>query len=140
MTYMLTARASVSVGGDGFTVQRQSKALVGMDGYSGKANFRYRLTRVTSVGAEYMREHFQFPGQFGQSDMNMYNLLFSTQMGRLWTLSAGKRRSISGERTAGLQSVALGSPAIAALLGVSTTVHTFAAKNWIPAYQAAKPL
>jgi hypothetical protein len=134
MTYLLSPRASLTVGGDGFTVDRQSKALVGMEGYSGKANFRYRLTRVTSVGAEYMREHFQFPGQFGQSDMNMYNLLFSTQMGRHWTFTlAGGAYQMD---VAGLQTVSL-DPAIAALLGVSTTVHTFAAKNWVPAGQAS---
>jgi hypothetical protein len=134
MTYLLSARASLTVGGGGFAVDRQSSALVGMDGYSARANFRYRLTRVTSIGAEYSRQHFQYPGLFGQSDMNMYNLLFSTQMGRLWTLSvaAGAYQM----NVAGLQTVSL-SPAIAALLGVSTVVHTFAANNWVPAGQAS---
>jgi hypothetical protein len=134
MTYLLSARASVTVGGSGFTVDRQSSALVGMDGYSARANFRYRLTRVTSIGAEYTRQHFQYPGQFGQSDINMYNLLFSTQMGRAWTFSLGG--GAYQMNVAGLQTVSL-APAIAALLGISTTVHTFAADNWVPAGQAS---
>jgi hypothetical protein len=132
-TYLLTARASLTVGGSGFTVQRQSSELENMLGYNARANFRYRLTRATSLGAEYTRQHFQFPGQFGHSDMNMYSLLFSTQMGRQWTFTLdGGAYQLN---VVGLQTVSL-DPAIAALLGVSTAVHTFAAQNWVPAGNA----
>lgn len=133
MTYLLTPRASISVGGEGFTVQYQSSALVGMEGYGAHANFRYRVSRLTSIGAQYARQHFQYPNFFGQSDMNLYTALFSTQIGRLWTLSANA--GAYQVNSVGLQSVAL-APAIAALLGVSSTVHIFASQTWIPAGQA----
>jgi hypothetical protein len=126
----LAARASVSVSGEGFTVQRQSSALIGVDGYGARARFQYRLSRLTSMGAEYDRQHYQYPGSFGSSDINMYNVFISTQLGRLWTLSLSG--GVYQVNTVGLQTVSL-NPAIAALLGVSTTVHVFAADNWLPA-------
>ncbi len=134
MTYLMTPRASISVGGEGFTVQYQSSALVGMEGYGAHANFRYRVSRRTSLGAQYARQHYQYPSFFGQSDMNLYTVLFSTQIGRLWTVSVNG--GVYQVNAVGLQSVAL-APAIAALLGVSSTVHIFASQNWVPAGQAS---
>jgi len=134
ITYLLTPRTSVSLGGDGFTIQRQSSELVSSVGYGARANIRYRLNRVTSIGAEYDRIHYQYPGAFGHSDINVYNLLYSTQMGRLWTFSLSG--GVDQVNTLGLQTVTL-APAIAALLGVSTTVHVFQAQNWVPSGQAS---
>jgi hypothetical protein len=133
MTYLLSPRMSFTLGGDGFTTQYQSSALVGVVGYGARAKFQYRVTRLTSIGAEYDRQHFQYPTYFGNSDINNYNMFVATQMGRYWTfsLSAGAFHT----STVGLETVAL-DPAIAALLGVSTTVHTFSAANWLPSGQA----
>ncbi len=133
MTYLLSARASVTLGGDGFTVQHQSSALVNTVGYGARGTFQYRVTRVTTVGAEYDREHFQYPGAFGHSDINVYNAIFSTQMGRLWTFSV--TGGVDQVSTQGLQTVSL-APAIAALLGITSTVHTFSAQNWVPSGRA----
>ncbi len=133
MTYLLTARASVTVGGDAFDVKRQSSELVGMDGYTARAKFQYRVSRATSIGASYDRTHYQYPNFFGHSDIDSYNFILATQIGRLWTFSLqGGAYQVS---TLGLQTVAL-DPSIAALLGVSSTVQTFAAKDWLPAGQA----
>jgi hypothetical protein len=107
--------------------------LVSSVGYGARGKFQYRLTRLMSVGAEYDREHYQYAGLFGSSDINMYSMLFSDQISRLWTfaLSAGAYQA----NTVGLETVSV-DPAIAALLGVSTTVHTYASENWIPSGQA----
>lgn len=133
MTYLLSARASLSVAGEGFTVQRQSSELIGVDGYGARARFQYRLSRRTSIGAGYDREHYQYPNYFGNANINMYTLSFGTQLGRLWTLSvSGGAYQV---KVLGLQTVEL-SPEIAALLGVSSEVHTFQADNWIPTGRA----
>ncbi len=134
MTYLLSARASLTVGGDGFMVRYQSGALVNTFGYGARASFRYRLTRTTSIGAQYQRQQFQYPGAFGQSDINSYHLLLSTQLGRLWTFSLSG--GMDQVNATGLQTVTL-APAIAALLGVTTTVHTYAASSWVPSGQAS---
>ena len=133
VTYLLSARASFTASGEGYTVQRQSSALVSMDGYGARGKFQYRLSRVTSVGVEYDRDHYQYQNFFGNSDINNYNAFVATQLGRSWTfsLSAGAYQV----STVGLQTVTL-APAIAALLGVSSTVHTFAADNWLPSGRA----
>jgi|SRR5579863_6000485 len=134
MTYLLSPRASVTLGGEGFTAQHQSSALVGVVGYGARAKFQYRVSRLTSIGAEYDRQHYQYPHFFGQADVNMYNVFLATQIGRLWTFSlSGGVYQVS---TVGLQTITL-DPAIARLLGVTSTVHIFAADNWIPSGRAA---
>lgn len=134
MTYLLSARASVSISGAGFYVDRQSSALIGVDGYNAQAKFQYKLSRTTSVGAGYTRSHYQYPNFFGNSNMNNYSVFLATQLGRLWTLSvSGGAYQVT---VVGLQSVAI-DPAIAALLGVSSAEHTFQAINWIPAAQSS---
>lgn len=133
MTYLLSARASVSLGGGGFYVHRQSTELIGMDGYNGTARFQYRVSRVTSLGAEYNRMHYQYPNLFGNSDINDVSAFFATQIGRLWTISIqGGAFQVS---TVGLQSVAL-DPAVAAILGVTSITQTFAANDWLPSGSA----
>lgn len=133
MTYLLSARASITVGGDAFDVKRQSAELIGMEGYNGRARFQYRLSRVTSIGAQYNRAYFQYPNYFGNSSMNNYSAFFATQISRLWTLSImGGAFQIN---TMGLTSVAL-SPAVAAILGVSSVIQTFTAKDWLPSGDA----
>jgi hypothetical protein len=133
MTYMLSARASMTLGGDGFDVHRQSAELIGVYGYDARARFQYRLSRATTIGGGYQRSHYQYPNYFGNADINNYTLFFATQMGRLWAFSVeGGAYQVS---TVGLQTVAL-SPSVAALLGISSTVTTFAANNWAPAGRA----
>jgi hypothetical protein len=133
LTYLLSARSSLSLTGQGFTTQYQSDALASVVGYLGRARYEYRVTRLTSVGAEYSRSHYAYPRYFGNSDLDNYNVFLATQIGRLWTFSLN-----GGEykvHTLGLQTVAL-NPAIAALLGVYSTVHTYSATNWLPSGKA----
>jgi hypothetical protein len=133
MTYLLTARTSFTVGGDGFLTQYRSGGLVSMDGYGARGKLQYRVSRLTSIGAEFNRQYFEYKAAYGNSDLNNYNVFIASQLGRSWTfsLSGGAYRV----DTQGLQSVAL-SPAVAALLGISSTIHTFTAVNWLPSGRA----
>ncbi len=129
MTYMFTPRASFTVGGDGFFVGYQSGELIGVDGWNARGRFQYRLSRLTSVGAEYQRSHYQYSGFFGNTDINNYTIFVATQLGRLWTFSLqGGAYQVN---TLGVQQVAL-SPSVAAILGVSTTDQRFVANAWLP--------
>lgn len=134
MTYLPTARSSLTIGGNGFTVKRQSNLLVGVDGYGAQASYEYRVSRMTTLGASYSRQHFEFPNFFGSSDTNSYQGVFATQFGRFWTLtvSAGVYQS----HVVGIQSVML-APQVAQVLGVSSTLQAFKATNWLPAGRAA---
>lgn len=133
MTYMLSARTSLTVGGDGFYVDRQSGQLIGVDGYDARARLQYRLSRRTSLGGEYQRSHYQFPKAFGNSDINNYSIYLASQLGRDWTFSLdGGAYQVS---TVGVQQVAL-SPNVAAILGISYSDQAFAVNNWLPAGRA----
>jgi hypothetical protein len=129
VTYLLSSRTSVTLGGQGFVMDRRSKLLIGMNGYGARASLQHRLSKVTSIGAGYERLHFQFPHLFGQSDTNSYQLFLATQFGRRWTFSvhAGAFQS----EVAGLEQVAL-DPNIAALFGVSSIIQTFYRNQWFP--------
>ena len=133
MTYLLSARSSLSLTGQGFTTQYASDALASVVGYVARGRYEYRVTRLTSIGAEYNRSHYGYPKFFGNSDIDNYSVFVATQVGRLWTfsLNGGEYRV----HTLGLQTVAL-DPAIAALLGISSSVRTYDATNWLPSGRA----
>ena len=132
VTYLLTPRTSISVGGEGYLVDRQSSALIGMHGYGAHASLQHKLSRVTTIGAEYSRQHFQFPHLFGQSDINSFQGMLATQLGRRWTVSL--QLGAYQTEVAGLQQVAL-DPNLAALFGVSAVTQTFYQNDWFPSGQ-----
>jgi hypothetical protein len=128
-TYLLSARTSFTVGGDGFTVRHRSKMLADVDGYVLRGSIQHRMSRTASIGVGYEHSHYDFPPAFGEADINSYRVFYGGQLGRFWTISlqAGLYRT----EVQGLQQVAL-DPNIAALLGVSSTIQTFYAVNQLP--------
>jgi hypothetical protein len=129
MTILTSARTSFTVGGEGYAVRRQSKLLVGMDGYSLHGFIQHRLTRSTSVGLGYEHTHFDFPKVFGESDIDAYQLLYATQFARNWTFNL--RGGVYQSQVQGLEQVNL-DPAVASILGIGSVTQTFYAKNVFP--------
>lgn len=121
-TYLLSSRTSVTVGGEQFLMRYQSAGLIGMDGYSMNGSIRHRLSRVSTIGAQYVHQHFEYPGIYGQSDIDSVEGFFSTQFGRRWTFSL--RAGGYQTQVQGVQSVAL-DPTIAAILGIGSIPRTF---------------
>lgn len=128
-TYLLSSRTSVTAGGEGYVVRYRASGLVGMNGYGLHGSIQHRLSRVTTIGAGYTHQHFDFPGAFGQSDINSYLGIFGTQFGRHWTLSL--QGGAFQVEVQGLQEVAL-DPAVAALLGVSRATQRFYDQGTFP--------
>jgi hypothetical protein len=133
VTLVESPRTSITLGGQGFDVWRQSPDLVGVEGYSAKGSIEHKLNRTTSVGFTYQRQHFNFPKVFGQANIDTGQLFLGTNLGRLWsvTINAGVFHS----EVSGLESVAL-NPVIAALLGQASTVQAFYKENIYPSGQA----
>ncbi len=129
VTYLLSARTSVSAGGSGFVVRQQNAGLVGVNGYSFRGAIRHRMSRVTSIGMEYTHSHYAFPGVYGASDINSYTGLYATQIGRRWKFSV--QGGAYQAEVAGVQQVAL-SPTIAALLGINNIAQSFYQEYWFP--------
>ena len=133
VNYIQSARNTFTFGGDGFGVWRKANGLIGMQGYNLRGSIYHRLSKVTTLGANYQHSHYDFPKAFGESDINSFSGTFATQLGQFWTVNVG-----GGAYTVevqGLQQVAV-DPVIAALLGVSTTQRTFYQKSIFPQWNA----
>lgn len=132
-SYQPTARTTITIGGSGYLVDHQSQGLVNVDGYTLHGSLMYRLTRDTSIGGEYSRLHYQYPGAFGQSDVNVYNGRITHNFGRQW--SASLSGGIFTADVMGEQSISF-NPVIAALLGVSSGIQAFETKSTLPSADA----
>jgi hypothetical protein len=129
MTYVQSARTSYSIGGQGFEVWRQSAALVGVQGYSARGTVEHRLSKSSSVGFTYSRQHFDYPRAFGQADIDTGQLMYGTNLGPRWQFSV--QAGVFHAEVKGLQAVAL-SPVIAALLGQSSVIQAFYREDIYP--------
>ena len=129
LVWQKTARLSFGVGGEGFLVRRSSLALAGLNGYSGRANVAYRVTRRQTISANYEYTYFDFQRQFGNTRMQSVALGYSIGLSRKWDFSV----QAGGIRLgfAGLTLVPL-DPAIAIIVGQPNAVVTFAHINYVP--------
>jgi hypothetical protein len=126
-------RTTFTFGGEGFGIWRKAPGLVGMQGYDLHGAIQHRIALRTTIGVSYQHSHFDFPKAFGESDINAYTGTLATQLGRFWT--AKVQGGAYQAEVQGLQRVAV-DPAIAALLGVSSTVQTFYRKSIFPQWEA----
>jgi len=133
VSYMLSPRTIFTAGGDGYAVYRQSRALAGVNGYNLRGAIERRLSRKTSIGAEYQHTHFDFPRAFGESTINMFEGMYSTMLGRHWTFSL--HGGVFQVQVEGLQRVSL-DPVVAALLGQTSGVQTFYRTSLYPSGEA----
>ena len=126
-------RLSFSFGGDGFIVRRKSPLLVNTDGYRGRGDVAYRLSKRQTVYASYSYEHFQFPRSFGYSDIDMGEFGWSVGLGPRTDFSIDG--GVARVQTLGLIQVAL-DPAVAAIVGYNYTITTNRRDVLIPIGQA----
>jgi hypothetical protein len=130
MTYVMSPRNSFSVGGEGYNVLRQSRSLIGLNGYTLHGTFEHRLSQRTSIGVTYSHYHYDFPSAFGESTINSYMGGFARGFDRnRWFLKV--QGGIMQTETEGLTTVTL-DPAIAEILGVPTIVETYYTKSTLP--------
>jgi hypothetical protein len=109
-----TARLSFSLGGDGFLVRRSSSALYGVTGASAHADVQYRLTRRSTIGANYTFTHFDYIGVLSSSNLQGFSGVYSMRLSR-WLEFSGSAGYFRVE-TRFIQNVPI-DPAIAALIG-----------------------
>ncbi len=132
LTYRLTHRLSLNIGGEGTLVRRQSTALYGMTGAVARGDLEYRLSRHSTLGADYRFTYFDYTRGFGNTDIQSVGLNYSTQFSPHVQLSA----RIGGARveSTSLTEVTL-DPAIAALLGESVAIQAAYRLNYVPDMQ-----
>ena len=114
LTFHKSARLSFNFGGEGDLVRRQSSALYGSTGASARADVEYRVTRHSTLGADYRFTHYSYTKGFGNTDIQSVGLNYSSQFTRHLQLSA----RVGGARVESLSlQVVQIDPAVAALLG-----------------------
>lgn len=132
LTYQLTHRLSFNVGADGSLVRRQSTALYGLTGAGARGDLEYRISRHSTVGADYRFTYYDYTRGFGNTYIQSVGFNYSTQFTPHLQLSA----RIGGARleTTSLAEVTL-DPAIAALLGESVAIQAAYRLNYVPDMQ-----
>jgi hypothetical protein len=132
LTYRLSPRLSFNLGGEGSLVRRQSTALYGMTGAVARGDLQYRISRHSTLGADYRFTYFDYTRGFGNTAIQSVGLNYSTQVSRQVQLSA----RIGGARleSNSLTEVTL-DPALAALLGESVSIQAAHRLNYVPDMQ-----
>ncbi|HTS46300.1 MAG TPA: hypothetical protein VMH05_00065 [Bryobacteraceae bacterium] len=129
VTWQKTPRLSFEADAEGFVVRRQYLALAGLNGYSARAGAAYRLTRHQTIGASYQQTHFDYQRVYGDAQLETAALDYSIALSRTLDLEVqmgGSRLNISG-----LNEVSI-DPAIAAIVGQSIAIVTFARVLYVP--------
>lgn len=129
VNFLKTSRTIFAAGGDGFWTRRQSSTLVGAQGYNLRGQVNHRFSRTTTAGAGFQHTHYDFGRSFGETDIDTYQLFIAKNVGRTWVVLV--RGGAFHAQVQSLRNVAL-DPAIAALVGINTTVTTSYRDNWLP--------
>ncbi len=134
LTYRQSSRLNFTLSGDGFTVHRASKALVGVNGYRATAQVTYRVSRRDQFGVGYNFTHFSFPRAFGASDLHGVSGNYGRKLapGLDITFSGGIYRI----ETLGANQVTL-SPEVAEILGQVSGYQAIYRINYVPQYSGA---
>ncbi|MEO7142704.1 MAG: hypothetical protein ABI165_04300, partial [Bryobacteraceae bacterium] len=129
LIYQKTARLSFSIGGEGNAIRQHAAGLVGLNGFSARADVAYRLNRKTTISADYSYIHYDYEGLFGSSDVHTAALGYSRTLNRNWQVAL--RAGAFQVETKGLQFVTL-DPAVAAILGQYSTIEAYYKKRVYP--------
>ena len=126
VTWQKSMRLSMNMAGAFLTNQRSSKSLYSMTGETAQGDIQYRVTRMSTVGALYEYERYNYRNDVGGTDIHIFAGSFSIRPTRRLEFSM-----VGG--VARLESKFLLAltvdPVIAQLLGITTTaqiVHTIA--------------
>ena len=133
LTFQKSARLSFSLGGGGSLIRYRSTALYGANGATAQADMQYRVTRRTTIGANYTFNHFAFPVVLSQTDIHGAVFSYSTRISR-WVEFSGYGGVMRVESKF-IQSVPV-DPAITALLGITTGTALTYQVNYLPSVRA----
>jgi len=114
--YRVNRSFTFQAGADAFSIYRQNKNLVGVNGYRATGGTQYTYSRRTIFFVTYDFTSFRFPRAYGDSAVHAVNVGGTHRLSKSWRLnySLGSARAES----LGVQTVTL-DPVIADLLGVS---------------------
>jgi hypothetical protein len=124
-----SARMSFYFSGDSFLTRRHSSALDGINGYMARGDVQYRLSRRTTIGANYTYMSYRFTRATGGTDIHGVSGTYSLRVSR-WTEISGYAGFMRAESKF-VQVIPI-DPAIAALLGISSAAQIVHKISTIP--------
>jgi hypothetical protein len=116
LIYQRSARLSFDFGGDGFINRRRSSDLYGVTGSSARGDVQYRISRRSTIGANYTFTHYSYTRVFSGTYIHGFSGTYAIQLSRHleFTGYAGVSHI---DNT--LEQVVPVSPVIAAILGIT---------------------
>jgi len=129
LIYQRSARLSFDFGGDGFINRRRSTALYGVTGASARGDVQYRLSRRSTIGANYNFTHYSFTRVFSGTYIQGFTGTYAIQLTKHleFTGYAGVSHI---DNT--LEQVVPVSPVIAAILGITSGLAVSHTLSYVP--------
>ena len=132
-TYQKSARLAFSATADGFLVHRQFSTLFGETDYSARGEMAYRISRHTTIGAEYSYVHFAMNRFLGLADVHTLAFDYATRISR--TFEVAVQMGVSRAETLGVVTVNI-DPVVAAIIGQTTGFETAYERAHLPTLTA----
>jgi hypothetical protein len=124
-----STRLSFDLGGGVFIDRRASSALYGLTGEGANGDVQYRLSRRSTIGAQYSFTHYSFNGILSSSFIHGAALTYGVRLSR--TVEFTGYGGFMHLENSFIQSVPV-DPSVAALLGYTYTTALFHNTYWVP--------
>jgi hypothetical protein len=122
-------RLSFSLGGGYVTNIRSSKALYNVAGLTAQGDVQYRLSKRSTLGAQYSFDHFSYSQLIGNAFVHGGAATYAYRLSRWWEFSGyGGFARIESKF---LQDVPV-DPTVAAIIGISETTEVVYSVRYIP--------
>jgi len=129
LIYQRSSRLSFDFGGDGFINRRRSSDLYGVTGATARGDVQYRISRRSTIGANYTFTHYSFTRVFSGTYIHGFAGTYAIQLTRHleFTGYAGVSHL---DNT--LEQVVPVSPVIAAILGITSGLAVSHTLSYVP--------
>jgi hypothetical protein len=129
LIYQRTARLSFDFGGDGFINRRRSTDLYGVTGASARGDVQYRITRRSTIGANYTFTNYSYTRVFSGTYIHSFSGTYAIQLTKHleFTGYAGVSHI---DNT--LEQVVPVSPVIAEILGITSGLAVSHTLSYVP--------
>lgn len=124
-----SARLSFDFGGDGFLNRMRSTALDSVLGATARGDVQYRLTRRTTIGANYTYSHFSFNHVYSSTDIHGAAATYAVRLSR--SLEFTGYGGFMRVETKFIQDVPV-DPTIAAIIGISESPEVIYSVRYVP--------
>jgi hypothetical protein len=129
LIYQRTLRLSFDFGGDLYLTRYTSTALYGFNGAVAHGDVQYRLGRHSTIGAQYLYDHFWYPRIYGGTNVNAVLATYGLRLSR--TVEVTGFAGFMRIETLNITSAPV-DPVIAALLGISSAPEVSHTINYRP--------